>query len=107
MKQIVTGEGFQNLLQQENEFILLKHSLTCPISASAKTEVEGFEQSTDLGVYLIPIQEARDVSQLVAEQLEISHESPQAFHIKGAEVKWHASHFDITRANLSQAVSEQ
>ncbi|SIS94957.1 bacillithiol system redox-active protein YtxJ [Salimicrobium salexigens] len=104
METVTSIQKLKELLKNEEEFILLKHSLTCPISASAKGEAENFERSSDTSVYFIPIQEARDVSQFAAEELKISHESPQAFYIKKGSVEWNATHFDITKTNLDKAV---
>ncbi|SDJ66390.1 bacillithiol system redox-active protein YtxJ [Salimicrobium halophilum] len=105
MERITSKEALQELLNDKKPFVLLKHSLTCPISATAKDAVSSFEKSSDVPVYMIPIQEARDVSLEVTAQLEIKHESPQAFYLDGEKVIWHGSHFDITEKALSEAVS--
>ncbi|GAA0455916.1 bacillithiol system redox-active protein YtxJ [Alkalibacillus silvisoli] len=101
VKQITAQDELKSILEQD-EALLLKHSLTCPISGDAKTQFEKFTSQTDLPAYIIHIQENRDLSNLVADHFDIKHESPQAFYIKNGEVKFHASHFDITTKKLEE-----
>ncbi|WP_347862549.1 bacillithiol system redox-active protein YtxJ [Salimicrobium sp. PL1-032A] len=106
MEPITRNDSLKEMWNNNKAFVLLKHSLTCPISASAKDEVTSFEDSSDIPVYIVPIQEARDVSREVERQLDIKHESPQAFFIKDGNVVWHGTHFDITAKALADATSE-
>ncbi|GEN45936.1 bacillithiol system redox-active protein YtxJ [Alkalibacillus haloalkaliphilus] len=101
VKQITAQDELKNILEQE-EALLLKHSLTCPISSDAKNQFEKFTGQTELPAYIIHIQENRELSSLVAEHFDIKHESPQVFYIKNGEVKFHASHFDITAKKLEE-----
>jgi len=93
---------------RQRPVFLLKHSLTCPISAAAHraylrfVEEHGEEQ---VRFALIEIQKARPLSNAVAERSGIRHESPQAILFKDGEPVWNASHWSITEQNLAGALA--
>ena len=85
---------------------IFKHSLTCPISSRAWDEFQSFAAGRPEGdgVYvLIEIQNARPLSNAVAERTGIRHQSPQAILLRNAAVAWHASHYSIEVAALLRA----
>lgn len=86
--------------------VLFKHSATCPISANAYEEVEGYSQSAsgDADFYYVVVSENRDISNQIAEDTGVKHESPQIFLLSGKEVSWHTSHSDITGDNIKEAL---
>lgn len=87
--------------------LIFKHSATCPISAAAMNEFAGFLQQAPAGQfaagYLI-VQEDRPISNTVAQQLGVKHESPQAIVVKDGRAVWHASHWNVTAAALAAAL---
>ncbi|MBM7554935.1 bacillithiol system redox-active protein YtxJ [Thalassobacillus pellis] len=99
IKTLNTKEEFDTVSGQES-FFLLKHSLTCPISASAKEEYEAFHEGTSTPCYILPVQKARPLSDYLAESLNVKHESPQVLLIKNERVVWHDSHSAITKDAL-------
>lgn len=103
-KKIETQEQFNELSKQES-FLLIKHSLTCPISGAAFEEYESFlEDHKDVNTAYLAVQEARPLSNYVAESFDIKHETPQAILFKNGEPVWNASHWKITYDSLSKAV---
>ena len=98
--EIHSGEELNELFQKSNEqpVVLFKHSLTCPISSGVHREVAGI----DSDIYLIVVQYARGVSNLLAEKTGVRHESPQAFVIKDGKPVYHASHYDITAEDIEK-----
>ena len=52
----------------------------------------------------IEIQNAREVSNAVAEKTGVRHESPQALLLRDGEVVWNASHGAITVESLAGAL---
>ena len=88
--------------------IVFKHSTTCPVSLRAFREFESFlEAAPPAAAYsLITVQSGREVSNEAAARLSIAHESPQAILIRHGRPVWSASHFEITRASLSRALTE-
>ena len=86
------------------EFLLLKHSTTCPISARAFRAYEAFLSEHDVATGWIHVVEQRDWSREVAERTGVAHQSPQALLLRHGVVVWSASHFDITRESLARAL---
>ena len=103
-EKVETIEQFTKLVKENQKFILLKHSLTCPISQEAYDEFDQFcESNKDCNAYYLYVQEARPLSNYIAETYGIKHESPQALIFENDSVKWHASHFKITEKSLTEA----
>lgn len=101
---IETKEQFEELAKKES-FLLIKHSLTCPVSGAAFEEYESFlEDHADVNTAYLAVQEARPLSNYIAETFEIKHESPQAILFKNGEPVWNASHWKITYDSLSKAL---
>lgn len=105
MKKFNGNEDFEQALETVEQFLLLKHSSTCPISQAAYEEYEKFASEYENTYYLV-VQEERSLSNHVAEKLHIKHESPQAILFKNGEAVWHASHWKITYDSLKKAVAE-
>lgn len=103
-KKIETQEQFNELVKQES-FLMIKHSLTCPISGAAFEEYESFlEDHGEVNTAYLAVQEARPLSNYVAETFDIKHETPQAILFKNGEPVWNASHWKITYDSLSKAL---
>ncbi|MCP8617146.1 bacillithiol system redox-active protein YtxJ [Salirhabdus salicampi] len=100
-------EQFQEVLEQQHTFFLLKHSLTCPISSEAKEQYERFWEEAEIPQYVLYVQEARPLSNHIAETFDVKHESPQALLFHGKEVVWHTSHWNITKEALHAAAHDQ
>lgn len=91
----------------EKPILLLKHSTTCPISAEAHKQFQAFleEHASDhFQSVLVKVIESRDVSNAIAEELRVKHESPQAILIKDGRALWDASHWDISKRSLEESV---
>lgn len=103
-QKIETIDEFNEVLQREQKFILIKHSLTCPISKAAFDEYEDYvSQNENIPTYYLYVQEARPLSNYIAETFSVRHESPQALLFEGGAVKWDASHRKITKETLANA----
>ncbi|SHN04695.1 bacillithiol system redox-active protein YtxJ [Gracilibacillus kekensis] len=101
---IQTIEEFQSVVTNNNQMLLLKHSLTCPISDSANQAFQQFSEHTDTPLYRLYVQNARTLSDYIAKTHQIKHESPQAIKFEDGKPIWNASHFDITADNLKKMV---
>lgn len=86
--------------------VLLKHSIACPISARGQEQFVQLEGEDDPPLYAVVVQYARDVSNYLAEQTGVRHETPQVLVLAGGEVTYHASHHSITADALRQAARE-
>lgn len=77
--------------------IIFKHSTQCNISADALTEMNRFEGEA----WYLDLLAHRDISNQIAEQFQVRHQSPQVIIIKNNEVIYHESHWRI-KAELLQ-----
>jgi bacillithiol system protein YtxJ len=100
IKEITQKDEFTDLLNNEKDFILYKHSTTCSVSASAFDEVRGFIGETNKTVYLVKVIESRPLSNFIEEKTGVRHESPQIFFFKDSKVDEHTSHFKIQKSYL-------
>ncbi|SDH03344.1 bacillithiol system protein YtxJ [Alteribacillus persepolensis] len=105
LQEITTSEEWKETLKvsQEKEVLLVKHSTTCPISAAAWDEVQKvIEKNTGENTVFayVKVIESRPVSQQIAKDTGVKHESPQALLMKDRRVTWDASHGDVTEEAL-------
>ena len=87
---------------KERPVVIFKHSLTCPISATAYNEMAKFAGE----VALVEVQRARELSNEIENRLGVNHESPQVIVLSKGQVVWNASHFGITADAVAAAVRE-
>ncbi|GAA4311055.1 bacillithiol system redox-active protein YtxJ [Nibribacter koreensis] len=78
--------------------VIFKHSTTCSISATAKSRLE--RQWNDSGLdqvkpYYLDLLSYRPISNQIAEEFSVRHESPQLLLIKDGQVQYHGSHLGI------------
>jgi bacillithiol system protein YtxJ len=107
MKLINSVEQLTEVLNGKDNVFVLKHSTTCPISQAAYEEYEKFTEShPELNSFYLTVQDSRQLSDYIAENFHIKHESPQAILFKNADVNWHASHWKITTSTLNSALKE-
>lgn len=105
-KEISTLEEWNQHLEKsaDRPLVILKHSTTCPVSASALEEYEDYirnEKSADLEYLLVKVIESRPVSNQIAEDLDLKHASPQIIWVKNKEKVWNTSHWAITTKHIS------
>ncbi len=100
--EVHSSEELDEVFQKSKEqpVVLFKHSLTCPISAGVYREVSGVNSD----IYLIVVQYARNVSNLLAEKTGVRHESPQAIVLKNERAVYYASHYDVTAEDLDKSL---
>lgn len=94
----------------ERPVLLFKHSRTCGISCEALDELQAHvaEQAgkaVGVSYKVITVQSHRGLSDSAAKRLGVRHETPQAILLKDGRPVWNASHFRITQAALTRAIS--
>ena len=101
---ITDTAALDNLIErsQQRPVVIFKHSLTCPISASAFQQMTGYQGD----VALVEVQRARSLSNEIEKRLGIRHESPQVIVLSNGQVVWDASHFKVTADAVAEAVSQ-
>lgn len=95
----------------ERPVLLFKHSRTCGISCEALDELQAHvaeqagKAAAGVSYKVITVQSHRGLSDSAAKRLGIRHETPQAILLKDGRPVWNASHFRITQAALTRAIS--
>ena len=94
---------------QAGPILIFKHSATCGLSAAALEEIEEVAELTGLEpqveAFVVSVQFGAAVSAEIAKRFGLRHESPQALIVYKGAVTWHASHFHVTRDEITQALA--
>lgn len=105
-REITTLDEWKDILEKSADKgqVVLKHSTTCPVSANALNEFEQYlagSPNQDVDYVLVKVIESRPVSNQIAEDVAVKHESPQIIYIKDKEKYWSTSHWSVTRAHIT------
>ncbi|NVJ89990.1 MAG: bacillithiol system redox-active protein YtxJ [Flavobacteriaceae bacterium] len=84
--------------------LIFKHSTRCGISRMVKRQFEQLflEQHKNYKVYYLDLLNYRDISNLIATEFQVIHQSPQILVINNENVVFNASHYDITEIDLNR-----
>lgn len=87
-----------------NRVAIFKHSTSCFIS---KTVLRNFEKEIqsldqDIEVYYLDLLAYRSISNAIADNLNVGHQSPQLLVLEKGKVINHASHQDISITQITQ-----
>lgn len=89
-----------------NSVLIFKHSKRCGISRMVIKQFENLftEKEQNLKVYYLDLLSYRNLSDEIAKEFQVQHQSPQLIVIKNEHTVFNASHYDITQINLSRFV---
>ena len=88
--------------------LLFKNSMTCPISAAARREVEVLlSRRPDAPLYMLDVHDEPELSADVERRTGIDHESPQMILFARGKPVWHASHYSISADEVERALDER
>lgn len=85
--------------------VIFKHSTRCSISSVAKSRLERSEQPGNSDFYFLDLIRYRSVSDRVAEDFAVAHESPQILLIKNTECVYEESHSGIRMDELIEQMA--
>jgi bacillithiol system protein YtxJ len=106
MKSLHKPEVWEKVLNESDNqpVILFKHSNSCSVSSDAHKRIKKLDRQDVIAesMYIVIVQNAREISDLIAEELEVKHESPQIIIIRNHEAVYCASHEDITADDVAQ-----
>lgn len=88
----------------ETPVLIFKHSSACPVSGRAHENMEQLGQDDPVPIYKVVVQEHRSVSDEIAEELDVRHETPQAILLHQQEPVFDTSHFDVTADTIREAL---
>lgn len=84
---------------------IFKHSTRCSISAVAKMRLSSFwDFNEELPIYYLDLVALRNVSNLIEEQFNIKHESPQLLVVKDGNCVYNESHLAISVKDIHKAL---
>ena len=99
-------EQWQDLLDESmNESVFLfKHSTRCGVSSMVLSRFDKQMQERSKKYYFLDILSNRDLSNWIADELNIRHESPQLIVLKDAKVIAYDSHYNLLDINKEISV---
>lgn len=82
--------------------LIFKHSVSCGISAQVNHSLERSTESLGekIDLHYLDLLSYRSVSNKVASEFEVRHQSPQVLLVKDGKVVYHTSHFSIQPAKI-------
>jgi bacillithiol system protein YtxJ len=89
-----------NALQASKPFVVFKHSTRCSISSMVKSRFERNYDLDDVQAFHLDLIQFRSISNQLATDFNVVHQSPQLMLIKDGECKYHASHNAIDLSDL-------
>jgi bacillithiol system protein YtxJ len=110
MNELTQTQEFEAVLEASNAApqLIFKHSTTCPTSASAYRRMADYIAAAPAGtppVHLVKVIESRPVSNSIAQQLGVTHQSPQIILLNQGAAVWNTSHGSITANAITQALA--
>ncbi|WP_339875416.1 bacillithiol system redox-active protein YtxJ [uncultured Algoriphagus sp.] len=94
-------------LSEEKPVMIFKHSTRCSISSmSLDRLLRKWKQGDEEKVipYYLDLIASRHISDLVAKEFRVPHESPQVLLIKNGGAIYDTSHFSISYADLMEKI---
>ena len=102
-------EQLKDLYQQSdtNPVVLFKHSTRCSISSMAKSRIENnlSKLFPDFPIYYLDLIVHRNISNSIAKDLGVEHQSPQIIVVKNGQAIYDTSHGGIDANNLVDILS--
>jgi len=107
IRQLMNVEQWQEAFagSSRRPLLVFKHSTSCPISAGAHDEFRRYvadDVNSNVDYVIVHVIEERPVSNAIAEDLGVQHQSPQAILVQDKKPVWHDSHWRITYDFLAE-----
>lgn len=103
----LTEESQLDEIKKESEEIpvaIFKHSTRCSISSMAINRLErSWNDSQKIKAYYLDLIQHRNLSNLIAQQFNVEHQSPQVILLKGGKAVYHDSHMGISVERIENA----
>lgn len=82
--------------------VIFKHSTRCGTSAMVLSRLERSEAPSGIDFYFLDLISYRNISNRIAEEFNVYHESPQVLLIRNGECVYDESHMGIRMDELSE-----
>ena len=102
-----SSDELDRLIQTDSHqlpVVLFKHSTRCSISAMALRRMgEGWDVAAEIAIpVFLDLIRYRDLSNQIADDLGVRHESPQVLLVKDGKCIYHASHSQIDPEEIKE-----
>ncbi len=109
-KTIESEEEFYRAIDSSNEkpVVIFKHSTRCGISSAAKRRLssEFHLIKDDIDFYYLDLIKYRAVSNLIADNLSVMHQSPQIILVKNKKAVIQSAHEGVSISAIHSALSQ-
>ncbi|RYG53429.1 MAG: bacillithiol system redox-active protein YtxJ [Chitinophagaceae bacterium] len=104
---LTTIEQLQEIIDKsaQNPQVIYKHSTRCSISQVVKSRLEKQKPPEAADFYYLDLIAYRDVSNAIAQQFLVHHESPQVLVIRNGSCVYDDSHMAINMDDIADQVS--
>ncbi|WP_207496802.1 bacillithiol system redox-active protein YtxJ [Aridibaculum aurantiacum] len=85
--------------------VIFKHSTRCSISSMAKSRLERSSVPEDADFYYLDLIAYRNISNKIAQDFNVYHESPQVLVIRNGECVYDESHGSIDMEEIREQVT--
>lgn len=101
-----SDDALERALEQSDQepVVLFKHSNTCSLSARANREMQALTEDDDPPIYRLIVQESRALSNRIAADFDIRHESPQVIVLNEQTPVFDASHLSVSATAIRNAL---
>jgi bacillithiol system protein YtxJ len=101
---LTTEQQLESILQQSftRPQVIFKHSTRCNISSTAKNRLEKSAAPEHVDFHYLDLISYRFLSNKIADDLNVHHESPQVLLVKNGECVYDESHLSIYMEEIAE-----
>lgn len=95
-------EQLEEIIQksQNTPQVIFKHSTRCSVSSMAKNRLDKNQQPEGIDFYYLDLLKHRNISNKIAEDFNVQHQSPQVLVIRDGKCTYNESHSGIMMDEL-------
>ena len=103
-----TEEELNNIIKKSSDKpqVIFKHSTRCSISSMAKNRLDRSEPPTDVDFHYLDLIACKALSNKIAEDFFVEHESPQVLVIKNGKCIYDESHSGISMDDITEQANK-
>ena len=96
--ELQTEDQLKEIKEKTGFTIIFKHNANCPVSKATRSSFEEEAKQIPHGtsIYFLDLLTYRDMSNAIANDFEVKHESPQLLLIKDGKYTFSQAHFSIS-----------
>lgn len=106
IKALESIDGFI-LASRKASVLAFKNSNICPISSAARHELESWaREDSNPDIYMVTVQERRDLSNELSARLGVEHETPQVILVRDGKPMGVLNHYSIKKGRLDGILAQ-